>query len=76
MLFLHGRGAVLAASSVHGYTSLLGRQQREGSESESVRGVFKADPTEHILVFPMNHQQGLVCDVLVPCEEHLFLAQF
>lgn len=71
-----GRGDVLEPGSVHGCTTLLERKQREGNESESVRGVLKVDPTEHILVFQMNHQQGVVCIVVVPCEENLFPAQF
>lgn len=76
VLFLHGREDALEPGSVHGCTTLLDRKQREGSASESVRGVLKVDPTEHILVFQMTHQQGVVCDVVVPCEENLFPAQF
>lgn len=38
--------------------------------------VCKVDPTEHISVFQMKHQKGVVCNVLVPCEENLFPAQF
>ena len=49
---------------------------RERSESGSVVVVWKLDPTEHILVFQMNHQQGAVCNMVVPFEENLIPAQF
>lgn len=71
---LRGRGNALEAVSVC-VIVLLERKLKRKGVSHSVWGVLKVDPRGHILVYQMNHQQGVAARC-PPAPAHVSFSPF